>query len=177
MCVLRALPAFAVALERRQRGLLVRGATARTNCRSSKRRTQRDELARGRARAPPASELVEREADPLAALRVDEHGVSGVVEALGLRLRSRTPSTPARAARACRAGSRIRPVIACLSRNDLRELGRVVGRVDRDAEHRHVVPEVVERAADRLHLRRAGVLAGRVDERHDDRPPAERRQR
>ena len=52
------------------------------------------------------------------------------------------------------------------------ELGarrRVVARVDRDAEHRDVVAEVVERAADGLDGRRAGVVAVRVDERVDDR--------
>ena len=44
-------------------------------------------------------------------------------------------------------------------------------RVDADRERRHVVAEVVERAADRRGRHRAGVLAGRVHERqHDDLP-------
>ena len=45
---------------------------------------------------------------------------------------------------------------------------RVVGRVDADGDDRHVVAEVVERDADLLQRQRAGVLAGRVEERHDD---------
>jgi hypothetical protein len=49
---------------------------------------------------------------------------------------------------------------------------RVVAGVDGDREHGHVAAEPVERAADRLHLAGARVLAGRVHERHHDRAAA-----
>jgi hypothetical protein len=47
------------------------------------------------------------------------------------------------------------------------------GRVDRDRQRRHVLAEVVERAADGLGLGRAGVVAGRVEEGHDHRLAAQ----
>ncbi len=53
-----------------------------------------------------------------------------------------------------------------LEQEALRARGRVVARVDGDREHGDVAPEPVERAPDRLDLRGARVLAGRVDEGH-----------
>ena len=138
------------------------GATAPKNCRSSKRLTRR--AARGRARAP--SPVRWSNGKPI---RWRPSASTSTVWAECSRpcVCGRSPNAFHTGSSCARVPSRksIRPVIACLSRNDLRELRRVVGRVDRTPITRHVVPEVVERAADRLHLRRAGVAAGRVDER------------
>ena len=62
----------------------------------------------------------------------------------------------------------MRPVDALLGEEAPGALGRVARRVDREGEHRHVVAELVQRAADLLGGQRAGVLARRVEERHHD---------
>ena len=70
---------------------------------------------------------------------------------------------------------RIRPVICCLSRNDCASLRvSLAGSTEMPIDVDVGVVEVVERAADRLHLRRAGVAAGRVDEREHRRLAAQR---
>ena len=53
----------------------------------------------------------------------------------------------------------------------------VARRIHRHGDRRHVVPELVERAAHGLGLRRAGVLAVGVEEGHDHRLPAQRAHR
>ena len=91
--------------------------------------------------SPSGRELGVREADPLAARgrRPSPRRPSGRARRAAARSRSR--ATPARAAPACRAGSCIRPVIVLLEQERLGARRRVVARVDRDAEHRHVVAE------------------------------------
>ena len=70
----------------------------------------------------------------------------------------------------------MRPVIRRCSEKRLAARARVVGGIDADGDHRHVVAELVERAADLVDGQRAGVLAGRVEERHDDRRAAQARE-
>ena len=156
-------PVLAVGLERRQRGALVGpplAAEREALEASAHRRVQvvREALFR---------EVVEREADALHAARVGEHGVRGVLEPVALRLDGER--LPDRLELGAAAEQEVHPARhVLLEQERLRALRIVVGGVDGDADDADVAPEVVERAADRLHLRRARVPAGRVDERVDD---------
>ena len=91
---------------------------------SSSKRPLNSRAARGRARAPSSVRWSNGKPIRWKPSRVGEHGVRGVLERrrccgwIAERLPDRL-----RAARACRAGTRMRPVICCLSRNDCARLG------------------------------------------------------
>ena len=93
--------------------------------------------------------------------------------AAALRRDAVARATPARAALACRAGSASGPSRAALSRKRFARAPacRWPGR-RRRASTGTSWPSSSSAPRIDLHLRRAGVLAGRVDERHDDRPAA-----
>src|SRR5215207_2463248 len=130
------------------------------------------ELVREALRGQP----IVREADPLASGAVDEHHVGRVVELVGLR--GDAERSPDRRELRPRAEQELHAAgHVLLVYEALRAGGRVVGRVDRDAEHGHVVTQVVERAADALDGRRARIAAVRVDEREHHRAAAQARRR
>ena len=56
----------------------------------------------------------------------------------------------------------------CSSENARARRARVLAGIDAHRDDRHVVTEIVERDADLLQRQGAGVLARRVEERHDD---------
>ena len=112
-----------------------------------------------------------READALAALRVDEDDARRVLEVVGLRLHAvalphRRELRPRPEQEAGPAGHPSLVEEAARAR-----LG-VVGRIDGDREQRDVGLRVVERAAHLVDERGARVLAGRVHERDRERPAA-----
>ena len=82
------------------------------------------------------------------------------LDAVGLPLRGELARGPTR--------NRMRPVTRCSARKRRARSARVARRVDGEGEHRHVVAEVVQRAADLLGGQRARVLARRVEERDHD---------
>ena len=170
MCV-EQVAVLAVLLERGQRGALIRTPLAEELqvCEAPAHAGARD-----RARAP-----------------VGSCGRTGSRSA-GARARRRAPCSAECSSESCcgwipkpshtgfscarRAEQEAHPARHLLLEQErLGTLGIVVGGVDGDADDAHVgAPEVVERAADRLHLRRARVAAGRVDEREHDGLPAQR---
>ena len=156
MCV-RGLPCCAVLLERGQRGALVRPPLARRTVSSSKRPL--NSACRDRARGPPAVSWSNGKPIRWMPFGVGEHGVRRVLQLVVLRLdRERLPHRR-ELARGCPAGTPSGPVMPCLSRNEAARLGvSLAGSTEMPTTLDVLAVEVVERAPDRLHLRRARVL-------------------
>ena len=105
-------------------------------------------------------------------VRVDEHDRGGVVELAALRLHAVALPDRRELAPRRRAGSARGPVIRRSLRKRRARAGVSFAGSTETASSGTSSARVVERAADLVDQRRARVLAGRVDERHRDRPAA-----